>query len=145
MSEENKALARRYMDEVFNKGNMGFIDGALASNYVVHDPNSPEETSSGPEGAKRFVEMYRNAFPDLKLTVEDLIAEGDMVVTRWTARGTHQGDLMGIPPSGNRVKVTGISIDRIEGGRIEESWSSYDALGLMQQTGAVSSAEQVQA
>jgi steroid delta-isomerase-like uncharacterized protein len=101
MAEENKDLARRFMDEVYNHGNVDFIDEVVASNYVVYDPNSPEGMSVGVEGAKRFVEMYRSAFPDTQMTVEDLIAEGDKVVTRWTARGTHQGELLGIPPSGN--------------------------------------------
>ena len=145
MLEENKDLARRFMDEVYNKGNLEFIDEVVASNYVVHDPNSPEGVSGGVEGAKQFVGMYRSAFPDIQMTVEDLIAEGDKVVTRWKARGTHQGELMGIPPSGNQVAVTGISIDRIEGGKFVESWSNYDTLGMMQQIGAVPSAEQAQA
>ena len=136
-AEENKALARRFMDEVYNKGNVDFIDEVVASNLVVHDPTSPEGMSSGVASAKQFVEVYRKAFPDIQLTVEDLIAEGDKVVTRWTARGTHRGELMGIPASGNRVEVTGISIDRIEGGQFVESWSNYDALGTMQQIGAI--------
>ena len=142
MSEENKDLARRFMDEVWNKGNVDFIDKVVASNYVVYDPNSPEGMSGGVEGAKRFVEMYRSAFPDTQMTVEDLMAEGDKVVTRWTARGTHQGELMGIPPSGNRVEITGISVDRIEGGKFVEGWSNYDASGMMQQIGAVPTEEQ---
>ena len=136
-AEENKALARRFMDEVYNKGNVDFIDEVVASNLVVHDPTSPEGMSSGVESAKQFVEVYRNAFPDIQMTVEDLIAEGDKVVTRWRARGTHQGELMGIPPSGNRVEVTGITVDRFAGGQFAESWTSYDALGMMQQVGAV--------
>lgn len=145
MSEENKSLAHRFIDEVYNKGNLDFIDEVVAPNWVEHDPSSPEGMSSSLEGAKRFVEMYRNAFPDIQITVEDLIAEKNKVVTRWTARGTHQGELMGIPPSGNRVEVTGINIDRIEGGKVVESWSNYDTLGMMQQIGAVPSAEQAQA
>lgn len=145
MSEENKDLARRFMEEAYNKGNVDFIDEVVASDYVAHDPNSPEGTGGGADGAKQFVETYRSAFPDLRMTIEDLIAEGDKVVVRWTARGTHQGELMGIPPSGNRVEVTGISVDRIEGGKFVEGWSSYDALGMMQQIGAVPMAEQTQA
>src|SRR3712207_9404915 len=94
-AKENKALARRFMDEVYNKGNVDFVDEVVASNLVVHDPTSPEGMSSGVESAKQFVEVYRKAFPDIQMTVEDLIAEGDKVVTRWTARGTHQGELMG--------------------------------------------------
>ena len=145
MSEGNKDLARRFMEEAYNKGNVDFIDEVVASDYVAHDPNRPEGTGGGTDGAKQFVEMYRSAFPDLQMTVEDLIAEGDKVVVRWTARGTHQGELMGIPPSGNRVEVTGINVDRIEGGKFMETWSNYDALGMMQQIGAVPSAEQAQA
>jgi steroid delta-isomerase-like uncharacterized protein len=136
-SQENKELARRFMDEVWNKGNLGFIDEVTAPNHVSHDPASPEDMGGGVEGLRRFTEMYRSAFPDIQMTVEDVIAEGDKVVTRWTARATHQGELMGIPPSGNRVEVTGISIDRIEGGKVVETWSNYDALGIMQQLGVM--------
>ncbi len=86
---------------------------------------------------RRFTEMYRNAFPDIQMSVEDVIAEGDKVVARWTVCATHQGELMGIPPSGNRMEVTGISIGRIEGGKFVETWSNYDTLGMMQQIGAI--------
>jgi steroid delta-isomerase-like uncharacterized protein len=136
-AQENKELARRWFEEVWNKGNMDFVDEVVASNLVVHDPSTPEGMSSGVESAKQFVEVYRDAFPDIQLTVEDLLAEGDKVVTRWTARGTHQGELMGIPPSGNPVEATGITIDRIEGGKVVETWANYDALGMMQQIGAI--------
>ena len=131
LGEGNKGLARRFMDEVWNKGNLAFIDQVTAPNFVSHDPVSPENTGGGVEGVRRFAEMYRSAFPDIQMTVEDVIAEGDKVVTRWTVRATHQGELMGIPPSGNPVAVTGISIDRIEGGKFVETWSNYDALGMM--------------
>ncbi len=144
-AEENMALARRFMDEVWNKGNLDFIDEVTTPNHVSHDPASPEDMGGGVEGLRWFAEMYRSAFPDIQMTVEDVIAEGDKVVTRWTVRATHQGELMGIPPSGNRVEVTGISIDCIEGGKFVESWSNYDTLGMMQQIGAVPSAEQAQA
>ena len=92
------------------------------------EPAGPEYMGGGVEGTRRFTEMYRNAFPDTQMSVEDVIAEGDKVVTRWTVRATHQGELMGIPPSGNRVEVRGISIDRIESGKFVETWSNYDAL-----------------
>ena len=136
MSEENKEKARRFLEEAFNEGNFGVVDEIFASEYVLHDPALPEEIR-GPEGIKGFVQMYRSAFPDTHITVEDQIAEGDDVVTRWTGRGTHQGELLGVPPSGNRVEVPGITIDRFSGGKFAESWSSYDALGMMQQIGAV--------
>jgi steroid delta-isomerase-like uncharacterized protein len=141
-SQENKELARRFMDEVWNKGNLDFIDEVTAPNHVSHDPASPEDMGGGVEGLRRFTEMYRSAFPDIQMTVEDVIAEGDKVVTRWTARATHQGELMGIPPSGNRVEVTGISIDRIEGGKVVETWSNYDALGMMQQLGVMDASQE---
>ena len=143
-AQENKDLARRFMDEVWNKGNLNFIDEVTDPNFVSHDPASPEDMGGGVEGMKRFTEMYRNAFPDIQMSVEDVIAEGDKVVTRWTVRATHQGELMGIPPSGNRVEVTGISIDRIEGGKVVETWSNYDAMGMMQQLGMVPEPQQAE-
>jgi predicted ester cyclase len=88
--------------------------------------------------------MYRNAFPDVQMRVEDQVAEGDMVVTRWIASGTHQGDLMGIAPTGNRMTVAGTSIERVVNGKIEETWDNYDALGMMQQLGAIPSPEEAQ-
>jgi steroid delta-isomerase-like uncharacterized protein len=136
MSEENKQKARRFLEEAFNEGNLGVVDEIFASDYVLHDPAIPDEIRS-PEGVKGFVQMYRSAYPDTDITVEDQIAEGDDVATRWTARGTHQGELMGIPPSGNRVEVTGITVDRFSGGQFVESWTSYDALGMMQQIGTI--------
>jgi steroid delta-isomerase-like uncharacterized protein len=113
----------------------------FAPNYVGHDATLPHDLR-GPEEFKQFVRMYRSAFPDLVLTVEDQIAEGDRVVTRFTARGTHRGDLMGIPPTGKRVAVTGISIDRISNGKSVESWTNYDLMSMMQQLGVVPSRPQ---
>ena len=142
MSEQNKAIARRAIEEVFSaKGNLDVADEIFAPNYVHHDPASPEDIR-GPEGAKEFAGMYRTAFPDVQLSTQEQIAEGDMVVTRWVANGTHQGEIMGIAPSGNRVTVAGTSIDRIVDGKIEETWDNYDALGMMQQIGAIPSPEQ---
>jgi steroid delta-isomerase-like uncharacterized protein len=144
MSEENKAIARRVLEEVFSaQGNLDVADELFAPNYVGHDPVSPEDIR-GPEGVKELASMYRNAFPDVQQSVEDQVAEGDKVVTRWIASGTHQGELMGIAPSGNRATVTGISIERIVDGKIVESWDKYDALGMMQQIGAIPSPDQQQ-
>ena len=136
MSEENKEKARRLLEEAFNEGNFGVVDEIVSPEYVLHDPALPEEIR-GPEGVKGFVQMYRSAFPDTHITVEDQIAEGDDVVTRWTGRGTHQGELLGVPPSGKRVEVSGITLDRFSGAKFAESWTSYDALGMMQQIGAI--------
>ena len=145
MSEENKASARRVLKEVFSgQGDLEVADELFAPNFVGHDPASPEDIR-GPEGVKQFAGMYRNAFPDVQMSVEDQVTEGDMVVTRWIASGTHQGDLMGIAPTGNRVMVAGTSIERVVDGRIEETWDNYDALSMMQQIGAIPSPEEAQA
>ena len=145
MSEENKASARRVLKEVFSgQGDLEVADELFAPNFVGHDPASPEDIR-GPEGVKQFAGMYRNAFPDVQMSVEYQVAKGDMVVTHWIASGTHQGDLMGIAPTGNRVTVTGTSIERVVDGRIEETWDNYDALGMMQQIGAIPSPEKAQA
>jgi steroid delta-isomerase-like uncharacterized protein len=138
MSEENKALARRWFEELFNAQNLDAADEITAQDCVNHDPlltNLP----SGPEGDEHVVNLYHGAFPDAQITVEDQIAEGDKVVTRWTGRGTHQGEFMGVAPSGNRVEIAGITINRISVSKISETWTIYDALGMMQQIGAMPS------
>ncbi len=134
-TEDNKALDRRGFEEVWNKGNLAVVDELNDANVVTHNPPGPP--LRGTEAFKQFVLMYRRAFPDMQLTIEDQIAEGDKVVTRWTARGTHQGELMGIPPTGKQATVTGITVGRVVNGKFVESWSNFDALGLMQQLGVV--------
>jgi steroid delta-isomerase-like uncharacterized protein len=136
MSEENKALARRVIEELFIRGNLEVSDELIAPNYIFHDPASPEEVRS-PEGFKHFASTFRRAFPDLQVTIEDQIAEGEKVVTRYTARGTHQGELMGLPASGKRVTIVGASVTRASGGKLAETWDHYDALGMMQQIGVI--------
>ena len=140
-AEENKALVRRFIEEVINEGNMATIDELVDPDWVDHDPSSPEEIR-GIEGAKQFYGDFRSAFPDIQVTIEEQVAEGDKVVTLWTFRGTHQGELGGMPASGNQVTVKGMSMDRISGGKFVETWDNYDALGMMQQIGAVPSPEQ---
>ena len=141
MSEENKAIVRREIEEVFSaQGNLDVADEIFAPEYVGY----PEDVR-GPEGAKETAKMYRNAFPDVQLSIEDQVAEGDKVVTRWIGRGTHQGELMGVAPTGNQVRVDGMTISRIEDGKIVEEWEIYDALGMMQQLGAIPSPEEAQA
>jgi steroid delta-isomerase-like uncharacterized protein len=144
MSEANKSLVRREMEEVFNQGNLDAAEDLYAPDYVIHDPTSPEDVR-GVEGARHFAATYRQAFPDFQATVEDQVAEGDKVATRFTARGTHLGELEGIAPTGNRIEVTGINISRIAGGKIAEEWTNYDTLGLMQQIGAVPEPEHAEA
>jgi steroid delta-isomerase-like uncharacterized protein len=135
-ARENKAIARRADEELFDRGNLDVVDELFALNFVYHDPASGEDWH-GPESVKQYATMLRAAFPDLHYSVEDQIAEGDKVVTRYTASGTHQSELMEIAPTGNRVEITGISITRIEDGKIEEIWENYDTLGMMQQLGVV--------
>lgn len=134
MSDENKALARRVAEEIFNNGDLEVADELYASDYVLHDPSLPEDLH-GPEGIKQYAAMNLGAFPDARVTIEDQVAEGDRVASRWTATGTHTGELMGIPPTGNRVTITGVTINRIVGGRIAEDWYQGDDLGMLRQLG----------
>ena len=136
MSEENKALVRRWFEELFNQGNLDVADEIVAQDHTLHDPVIGG-LPTGPEGDKQIVNTYHGAFPDASITVEDQIAEGDEVATRWTGRGTHQGELMGVAASGNRVEIAGMMINRVSGGKIAETWTNYDAMGMMQQVGAV--------
>ena len=137
--EANKALTLRYWEEVANKGNLDLIEEICAPDYVCHEV---DQDIRGPEGVRQFIFMLRAAFPDLHVTVEDVIAEGDKIVQRWTGRGTHQGELMGIPPTGNRVSVAGITISRFKDGKVSEEWEVYDMMGMMQQLGVIPSSEQ---
>ena len=141
-TEENKALVRRILDEVWGQGHLHLLDEHLAPNFVDHGIRPP--VPPGPEGYKQFVTLYRNAFPDWHAAVEDQIAEGDKVVTRWHGRGTHQGDFLGIPATGKQVAVTGITINRIADGKGQEGWTELDALGIMQQLGVVPAPGQTQ-
>jgi predicted ester cyclase len=126
-AEENKSLVRREQEELWNHS--GDLDAA-------------DELFAAGEAAKQQAADFRRGFPDVTSTIEDLIAEGDKVVARWRSRATHRGDYMGIAPSGKEVEFTGISIYRIEGNKIAESWSVEDQFGLMRQIGAVAESEQ---
>jgi steroid delta-isomerase-like uncharacterized protein len=139
MSEQNKAVARKAL-EIFGSGDLDALDELISADAVDHDTQNPNRDVHGPEGSKRTISMYRAAFPDLRMVVEDQIAEGDKVVTRWTAIGTHEGDLPGLPASGNKSTVTGIGIDRFEDGKIVEAWNNWDTLGMLQQLGAMPAA-----
>jgi steroid delta-isomerase-like uncharacterized protein len=134
MSEQNKAFVRRLIEEVIGRGNFALVDELVAPNYVGHS-SSPETNTR--EGHKQFLAALRRAFPDLELKVEDQIAEGDKVVTRWTAYGTHKSEFAGIPPTGRRVVMTGIDIDRVANGKLVECWTQSDDLSMLQQIGAV--------
>jgi predicted ester cyclase len=123
-AEENKALVRREQEELWNhSGNLDAAEELFAPDYI--------------EAAKQEAADFRRGFPDVVSTIEDLIAEGDKVVARWRSRATHRGEYMGIPPTGKGVEFTGISVYRMEGGKIAESWVSEDQFGLMRQIGAI--------
>jgi steroid delta-isomerase-like uncharacterized protein len=136
MSDANKNVVRRLLEEVWNKGNLPVADELFAQNYSHHDSSTPD-FGRGPESEKKRVTLYRTAFPDVRLTVEDMIAEGETVTARWSCKGTHKGDLNGIAPTGKQFTISGISVVRFTGGKISESWVNWDALGLMQQLGVV--------
>jgi len=136
MSENNKVVVRRLLDEVWNKGNLSLVDELFTPNFEFHDASTPD-LGRGPESEKKRVTLYRNAFPDLRLTIEDMIAEGETVVTRWTCRGTHKGDLSGIAPTGKQITISGITVGRFANGKIAQGYANWDALGLMQQLGVV--------
>jgi predicted ester cyclase len=137
-AEENKAAFRRLPEDVFNSGNLDLVDELVSSDYVEHQP-VPPGWPTGLGGFKMFVTTLRSAFPDVHYTVENVLAEGEMAAGHVTARGTHQGESEAFgPPTGNRIDVTGITIERVsEEGKIVEVWTNFDHLGLMQQLGLV--------
>src|SRR5215211_1033696 len=138
MSEENKEKARRLYEGAFAQGNAEVIDEVLHSDFVCHDPNSETGEIRGAETMKGETEYFRQAFPgDFFWRVEDQLAEGDKVTTRYTIGGTHQGEFFGIPASGRRGEIRGINIDRVEGGKVVEEWASYDLLRTMHQLGTI--------
>jgi steroid delta-isomerase-like uncharacterized protein len=136
--EENKVIARRIFEEIWNQRNLDAMEEVCATGFVRHDPASSELSGPiGPEGFKQVITVYTTAFPDHRFVIDDMVAEGDMVVTRWTATGTHQGELMGIPPTGVKGTVTGITMTRFAHGKAVEEWSNWDTLGMMQQLGVI--------
>ena len=135
--EENKAIGRRWVEEIWDKGNLAAFDELLAPQFVCN--YAPPEVPLGPEGYKQTVNLYRTALPDMHYTVDEMVAEGDKVAVRWNGRGTHEGSLMGIAPTGKQVTITGISILRIAGGKVVEEWGEMDMLGVLQQLGAIPS------
>jgi steroid delta-isomerase-like uncharacterized protein len=136
MSEHNKAIVRRLFTELWNNGNLLVADELFAPNYAHYDPSTPD-FGRGPDSEKKRAALYRTAFPDLHLTIEDVIAEGETVMTRWSCRGTHKGDLNGIAPTGKHITITGLTVSRVSNGKIVEGHVNWDALGLMQQLGVV--------
>jgi len=135
-TEENKAIARRLIEEAWNQGNLAAVDELLAHDHVPHHSLVGEQPPSR-ELYKQFVVRTRAAFPDMHATIEDQIAEGDKVVTRWSVQGTHHGRFQGHSPTGKQMRVTGIAIDRIVGGKVVEGWMEMDTHGQMHQLGLI--------
>jgi steroid delta-isomerase-like uncharacterized protein len=139
MSDQNKKTVRRMFEEIESQGKLAVADEIFATDFVNHVPMGEMH---GPEGAKQFATMLRNGFPDLHVTIEDQIAEGDKVATRWTARGTHRGEFQGISATGRQMQISGTVISRIANAKIVEQWGNPDLLGLMQRLGVIPTHEQ---
>jgi hypothetical protein len=139
MAAENLVeSSHQLLEQSFNDGKFELADQLIAADAVNHDPAEPAElrTLRGPEVLKRTVSLYRAAFPDVRIAVDDVIAAGDKVVLRWHSEGTHRGELAGLAPTGAHGSVTGISIDQWKGGKVVETWTEWDNLGLARQLGA---------
>lgn len=132
----NDRILKRVAEEVFNQRDVDAVDELFADDYVLHDPNAPDEIR-GRDGFKAYVRTFHNAFPDLEVEQLDQLVDGHRVATRFVIRGTHEGELFGIPPTGTEVTVHGTILSRIEGDRIAEEWTVVDVLSLLQQLGAV--------
>jgi steroid delta-isomerase-like uncharacterized protein len=132
---DNKAIARHFL-EGFNSDNLATADEFIAANFTNHDPGTPP-LPTGPDGYRQLVSTYRTIYPDLRMTVDDLLAEGDKVVCRWTAQGQNTGPLMGMPATDKQATVTGISILAIAGGKVTEQRVNWDTLGMLQQLGVI--------
>jgi steroid delta-isomerase-like uncharacterized protein len=136
MSDHNKAVVRRLFEEFWNKGNQSLADQFFAPTYTHHDSATPD-FGKGPESERKRATLYRTAFPDLRMAVEDIFADGETVVTRWSCHGTHKGDFNGLAPTGKQMHITGTSIVRFSRDKMVEGYVNWDALGLMQQLGVV--------
>ena len=134
MPDPNKALVRRFLDEVINRGNTNLLAELATDDHVRH---APDGDLYGREGVRIDVAAWRAGFPDLRLVVEDLIAEGDRVAYRYRLYGTHAGPFLAVPATGRAVVVAGFGIDRVADGRLAESWVCFDALDLLRQLGAL--------
>ena len=135
-AEQNKALIVRFVEELFNRGNMGIVGEIFAPDFIEHE-QLPPGIPIGREGVKVMTTMLRNAFPDFKATIDDILAEGDKVVVRMTWSGTQKGEFMGVPAAGKRVSFGVIDIIRIADGKFVEHWGQMDSMGMMQQLGAI--------
>ncbi len=140
MSQDNLTLARRAIEEVWNRGNYEVLPELVANDILIHA--APDDIH-GHEGIRQFYDSLRQAFPDIHFTIEDQLADGDRIATRWSAQGTHKGMFQGLPATGKRVSLTGIDIDRFVNGKVVECWPEANELGLLQQLGLLPAPAQV--
>jgi steroid delta-isomerase-like uncharacterized protein len=138
-AEENKAIMRRFW-EVWEEGDIDRLDGLLAPDYVNHTLAAPD-LPPGPEGVKEVIRMFRSGMPNLRVAIEDMIAEGDRVATRYALEGTHWGDLFGVAPTGRHLSIKSMTVERLSGGKIVEHWRVTDELDMMRQLGAIGGPE----
>ena len=141
-AEAYRTLARRFVEDVWDKGDLAAVEEVFSRDVVDHHAVWP---APGVEGQKQLLTAFRTAFPDLHVTSDDILVDGDRIAVRWTARGTHQGELLGIPATGKQVTITGIDILRVADGKIVERWAEDNGLALMQQLGVVPSPGQASA
>jgi steroid delta-isomerase-like uncharacterized protein len=141
-TEENKAIIRRMTEEFYNQGNVDSAERFFADTYIHHDAASPHIRDRA--GLKQVLRAFLAGCPDLHITTDQLLAEGDMVAKRWTYHATQSGDLSGLPPTGKRITMSGLELFRLEGGKIVECWLAYDNLSLMQQLGVIPTVEQAE-
>jgi steroid delta-isomerase-like uncharacterized protein len=137
VSEQNKAVVRRWFEEVWNQGREASIDELFPADAVAHGLGDSERDVQGPGEFKPFVAHIRGALPDTHISIDDIFSDGDRVAVRVTLQGTHTGQGLGVPPTGSQVRIQGIIIVRLVDGRIREGWNSYDQLGLLRQIGAL--------
>ena len=143
-TEQNKATARRWFLEIIAQGPLSVADEIFAGNHIIHHPHAPPSGwPNGPEGLKMVASVFGGGFSDWNISIDDQIAEGDRVATRWTASATNTGPLMGMPPTGRAGRVTGVNLARFADGKIVESWFNFDMLTLLQQLGAIPTPEHV--
>lgn len=133
---DTAALGRRFFEDTLGHGNWAEAADFVSPDIVMHHPSSPQPVA-GFEAVKGLLSMFRNGFPDFKMSVEDVVDDGDKVTVLWRARGTHDRDLFGIPPTGKQINVQGISLLRFADGKVVEDWVAEDSLGMMQQLGVV--------
>ena len=137
-TEQNKTTAGRWFRDIIMQGQLAVADEIFAANHIIHDPHAPPSGwPDGPEGLKMVASVFGGGFSDWDITLDDQIAEGDKVATRWIASATHTGSLQGMPPTGKSVRVTGVNVMRFAEGKIVESWFNFDMLSLLQQLGPI--------